>query len=170
MDEIVIRLETPQDAAGVRAVLELAFRRADEALLAESLRRHSGVFGLVATHGEEIAGYILFSPVTCQAAAGPALCAGLGPMAVGPDWQLQGIGTRLVRQGLEECRDRGITAVVVLGHPDFYRRFGFAPARDRGLTCKWVVPEDAFMVRELVPGSLAGMRGLVTYLPEFDEA
>jgi putative acetyltransferase len=87
-------------------------------------------------------------------------------MAVLPEYQRQGIGSRLVREGLEECRRMGCDVVVVVGHPGYYPRFGFAPASRKGLRCEYPVPDEVFMVAELKPDALRG-RGLVKYRPEF---
>ncbi|MGH8638095.1 MAG: GNAT family N-acetyltransferase, partial [Burkholderiales bacterium] len=92
---------------------------------------------------------------------------GLGPMAVIPYLQRQGIGTRLVRAGLDECSRLGYRAVVVVGHPEFYPRFGFVPARTFGLRSEFDVPDEVFMAVELIPGALASAAGTVRYVPEF---
>ena len=89
-------------------------------------------------------------------------------MAVVPGCQNRGIGTKLVRQGLEACKKLGYTIVIVVGHPDYYPRFGFKSAREFGLEAPFEVPEDAFLVRELVPGALENVRGMVKYSPAFD--
>jgi putative acetyltransferase len=91
----------------------------------------------------------------------------LGPMAVRPDRQRRGLGSALVRQGLAACRSLDHDVVVVVGHPAFYPRFGFVPARPLGLLCEYPVDEEAFMVSELTPGALRGRRGVVMYAPAF---
>lgn len=88
-------------------------------------------------------------------------------MAVRPEFQRRGIGSRLVRAGLEECRRAGYAAAVLVGHPGFYPRFGFSPAIAKGLKCEFPVPQDVFMVVELAAGALDGTAGLVRYPPEF---
>lgn len=88
-------------------------------------------------------------------------------MAVRPTWQRQGIGSQLVRAGLEECRRSAYEAVVVLGHREFYPRFGFAPASRLGLRCEFEVPEEVFMVQELRSGALSAGGGVVRYSSEF---
>jgi putative acetyltransferase len=93
--------------------------------------------------------------------------AGLAPLAVLPDHQRQGVGSQLVRAGLETCRSRGLSVIVVLGHPEYYPRFGFVPASMKGLEYEHVGPSEAFMVLELQPGVLAHARGVVRYHPEF---
>jgi putative acetyltransferase len=82
-------------------------------------------------------------------------------------YQRQGLGGRLIHAGLEECRRRGFAAVVLVGHPEYYPRFGFVPAHTYGLECEFPVPQAAFMVRELEAGALAGVSGVVRYRPEF---
>ena len=151
----------------MREVIEIAFGRVAEANLVDRLRVHDDTVILVADVDGEVGGAIVFSRVTSQKS--DSGLAGLAPLAIAPYWQGQGVGTLLVEKGLEDCVRRGIEAVVVLGHPGFYGRFGFRAAQARGIACKWVVPEDAFMVKELVPGTLAKIRGVVDYLPEFDE-
>ena len=93
--------------------------------------------------------------------------AALGPMAVRPAYQRQGIGSQLVAQGLERLREQGCPFVVVIGHPEFYPRFGFEPAAALGLTCDWEVPAEAFMVN-ILNAELGGrLRGRAQYRAEF---
>jgi putative acetyltransferase len=92
-------------------------------------------------------------------------------MAVRSAWQRRGIGSRLVRAGLEECRRAGHgSVVVVLGHPEYYPRFGFVPASRHGVTWEHPAPAEAFMLLELRPGALGGRGGVVRYAPEFGSA
>jgi putative acetyltransferase len=167
VQDVVIRPGRAADAAAVREVIEVAFGRVAEANLVDRLRLHDDTTILVAEIDGEVGGCIVFSRVT--AAAGDLRLAGLAPLAIAPFWQGQGVGTLLVEKGLEDCRTRGIDVVVVLGHPGLYGRFGFSAAHARGIACRWVVPEDAFMVKELTPGALSRIRGVVDYRPEFDE-
>ena len=88
-------------------------------------------------------------------------------MAVDPDYERRGIGGRLVVQGLELCRASGYRIAVVLGHPTYYPRFGFVPARLHGIRFALDVPDDAFMVMELEPGALDGCTGVARYAAEF---
>lgn len=165
---IAIRPQTPADAAAVREVNALAFGRSDEAALVERLRLSARVcLGLVAVDDREVVGHILFTPVPLHTARGVLTPRALAPMAVRPGRQRQGIGSALVRDGLTACRAEGCSLVVVVGHPRFYPRFGFVPARPLGLTSEPAFPEEAFMVAELVPGALRGRRGVVRYGPEF---
>ena len=94
---------------------------------------------------------------------------GLAPMAVLPARQRGGIGSALVRAGLDACRQLGCTAVVVLGHPAYYPRFGFQPASRFALGCEYDVPDEAFMALEVEPGSLVGKAGTIRYHRAFAE-
>ena len=92
---------------------------------------------------------------------------GLAPMAVAPQHQRKGIGSALVRNGLKQCRQLGFSAVVVLGHPQYYPRFGFSPAARFGISCEYDAPEEAFMIAELQPDFLSRASGKIQYHPAF---
>ena len=159
--EVRIRPEAPADRSAVHKVNALAFGRPDEARLADALRAQARPYlSLVAELEGELIGHIVFTPVTLEGVAGVM---GLAPMAVRPDRQRSGIGSALVRAGLEHCNTQGASAVVVLGHPEYYPRFGFAPAARFGLVSEYDAPPEAFMALELEPGALAGARGTVRY-------
>ncbi|HEX8749112.1 MAG TPA: N-acetyltransferase, partial [Pyrinomonadaceae bacterium] len=144
---ITIRAETAEDVSSVRRVNELAFERKEEAELVDRLRSAVEFFvSLVALSDARVVGHIFFSPVTLEAEAADFPLMGLAPMAVLPGYQNQGIGSQLVLDGLEQCRRMGCYAVVVLGHPEYYPRFGFVPASRKGLRCEYPVPDEAFMV------------------------
>lgn len=165
-----VREETAEDFDAVRRVNELAFGRPQEAALVDALRvsAHPSL-SLVALGEGRIVGHIFFSPVTIEAGESARDAFGLGPMAVLPECQGRGVGSRLVREGLEECLRRGHEVVVVLGHPEFYPRFGFRPAKEKGLACEFPVPDEVFMLKELREGALAGAGGVVKYHPEFSK-
>ena len=158
-----IRAERDGDRAAVRAVNEAAFETSLEADLVEALRDSvQPLVSLVAEEKGAVVGHILFSPVTLIGR--PELrMMGLAPMAVVPERQGEGIGSDLVRAGLEECRVLGARAVMVLGHPEYYPRFGFEPAFRFGLGSEYDVPGEAFMALELEPGALADASGTVRY-------
>ena len=166
---IAIRDERPEDYADVYRVNAAAFGQEGEAALVERLRGACEYVSLVAVEDGTVVGHIFFSPVTVESEHGGFEATGLGPMAVAPEFQNRGVGSQLVRRGLEECARRGHEVVFVLGHPEFYPRFGFTPAKAQGLTCEYTVPDDVFMVLELKPGVLRGRTGLVKYRPEFAE-
>jgi putative acetyltransferase len=166
----VVRNERPEDLSSIRRINELAFGQPAEADLVDALRRNGkAVLSLVAIAGEQVAGHILFSPVRIEPEGEPLSAVGLAPMAVLPELQNQGIGTQLVKAGLDECRKAGYDCVVVLGHPHFYPRFGFIPASRFNLKSEYDVPDEVFMARELREGSLSGRAGLVRYESEFAE-
>ena len=124
---------------------------------------------LVAEHpAGDVIGHILFTPVGIRSSSSASRAMGLGPMAVLPDHQRQGVGSALVEAGLSACRAAGEFLVVVLGHPSYYPRFGFRPAWDLGLYYIAPGPNVAFMVCELEDGALRGRSGEVLYHPAFD--
>jgi len=165
---ISIRSERKEDQTAVHRVNELAFGQPGEADLVDALRERVDAFiSLVATIDGSVVGHIFFSPVTIESEKTAFAAIGLAPMAVLPTHQNQGVGSLLVREGLKECRRLGHHIVVVLGHPNFYPRFGFEPASSKGLRCEYDVPDEVFMVTELTPGALAGRGGLVKYHDEF---
>jgi putative acetyltransferase len=162
------RPERTGDVAAIREIHEQAFGRAAEADLVDALRAHGkAALSLVAVRGERVAGHILFSPVTIESGGRVTAAVGLGPMAVLPPHQREGIGSLLVWAGLEACRQAGHASVVVLGHPAYYPRFGFVPATRHGLRWEHPAPDEAFMVLALRDRALTGPGGIVRYQPEF---
>ncbi len=167
---LVIRPETPEDSAAIRNVNEEAFGSSVEAGLVEKLRlRQTYALSLIVTIGGKVIGHILFSPVTIESGNTSFGALALGPMAILPSYQKKGVGSQLVRAGLQECKRLGHEIVVALGHPDYYPRFGFIPAKPRGIECEFEVPDEPWMILELHEGALAGRSGVVKYQPEFDE-
>lgn len=164
-----IREEAIGDKAAVRALLLAAFETRAEADLVDTLReRARPLIALVAEEGGAVIGHIVFSPVVLEGHPGLRIM-GLAPMAVIPSHQGEGVGSALVEEGLRRCRTEGCDAVVVLGHPAYYPKFGFQPAVRCGIRSDYEVPDDAFMILELRPGSLAGASGTVHYHPAFQE-
>lgn len=163
-----IRSESTADHAAIRVINERAFGGAGEANAIEALRQcGQTAISLVAEVEGRVVGHILFSPVMLVSAEGALFGLGLAPLAVLPEFQRRGIGSQLTRAGLVECRRRQCEFVVVLGHSDYYPRFGFERASKYGLRCEWDVPDPAFMVIELHPGALTNRAGLVKYQPEW---
>ena len=164
---VLVRRERPDDVA-IRHVNEQAFGRATEADLVDRLReRGQATLSLVAVRADRVVGHILFSPVTIESGGHATAFLGLGPMAVLPAHQREGVGSLLVQAGLEECRGAGHGCVVVLGHPEYYPGFGFVPASRHGVAWEHSAPDEAFMVLELRDGALAGRGGTARYQPEF---
>ncbi|MBM4113029.1 MAG: N-acetyltransferase [Phycisphaerae bacterium] len=162
-----IRAELPSDLAAIRAVNEAAFASPAEADLVDTLRCESTpIVSLVGAENEIVVGHILFTPATLDGQPRLRLM-GLGPMAVAPSHQRRGIGSALVRAGIDACAAIGTEAVVVLGHPSFYPRFGFAPSHRFGIGCEFDAPPEVFMVLELAPRALHGVSGTVHYHAAF---
>lgn len=168
---LTIRMETPEDVGPIRYVNEQAFSQENEANLIEKLRNHGVLtMSLVAIQDGEIVGHIAFSPVVIESECLSFKAIALGPMAVLPTCQCKGIGSQMVRLGLEECLNLGHAIVVVVGHPNYYPRFGFVPAKPKGIKCEFEVPDETWMVLELREGALAVRQGTVRFQPEFHEA
>jgi putative acetyltransferase len=159
---ITVRSELSRDRGAIRRVNELAFAGPLEADIVDALR-HSDAWlpelSLVAEDDSGIVGHALFSLVRLD--SGPELLS-LGPMAVLPDRQRAGVGTALVRRGLELARGTEYPLVVVLGHPAYYPRFGFRPARRCGIETPYEAPDEAWMALPL-PGYDESVRGTVLY-------
>ena len=168
---ITIRPERPVDHSAIYEVNRLAFGRENEARLVDALRLSDGFLpelSLVACSADVIIGHILFTRITIDSPNRSAPALALAPMAVLPAHRRQGIGSMLVREGLEQCRRLGHGIVVVLGHAEYYPRFGFVPARPRRILAPFPAPDEVFMVLELTTGALQGVAGTVHYPPEFD--
>jgi putative acetyltransferase len=164
---MLIRLEEKHDRAAVDRVNVAAFETPAEAKLVDALREHARpVVSVVAEDDGMIIGHIMFSPVELPGHAQRKIM-GLAPMAVAPGNQRQGVGSALVRAGLEKCKQLGFGAVVVLGHAEYYPRFGFVPSTQFGIGCEYDVPEDVFLALELQPGALQGVSGKIKYHPAF---
>lgn len=165
--QVTICEERPEDVAAVGQVNETAFGQPTEAGLITLLRANGGVLlSLVAVVDGNIVGHILYTPVRIDADAKKVWGAGLGPMAVLPEFQRKGIGSKLVAEGINRLRQSGCPFIVVLGHPNYYPRFGFVPASRYGVRCQWAVPDEAFMVLPLT-SKRSIITGLATYRDEF---
>lgn len=163
-----IRKETTKDWDTVFRLNVTAFETDEEANLVNALRKQaSPIISLVAEEHGNIVGHILFSPVTLVNKPEVKII-GLAPMAVDPQRQNQGIGSKLVVAGLEACKNLGFVAAVVLGHANYYPRFGFVPASQFGIGCEYDVPDEVFMAMELEKGSLQGCSGKIQYHAAFN--
>jgi putative acetyltransferase len=161
-----IRVAKPVDAEAIAALNRAAFGGEDEVGIVERLRRDGLVaVEMVAEQGGLIVGHILLSWLPTMMDGRVVKALALAPMAVRPGLQKQGIGGRLIAAALREARDAGAEAVIVLGHPDYYPRFGFSAALARNLASPF--SGEAFMALELVPGALVGERGSVSYPAAF---
>lgn len=166
-EAVTIRPERPDDHPAVRRVIERAFGvDGGEADLVDALRAagaHVPDLCLVALAGDELVGHVFYS--RAQLASGDEVLA-LAPMAVLPSFQRRGIGSRLLGASLQRARATEFALVVVVGHPEYYPRFGFEPAGPHGVEAPWDVPPEAWMLLRL-PAYRPQARGLVRYPPAF---
>ena len=160
---IQIRSETDDDKTAVYDINAAAFPTDTEARLVDALRESASEYiSQVAVEDKNVVGHIMFTPVTLELFEDLRLM-GLAPMAVSPSLQRGGIGSELVKTGLLRCTESDVGAVAVLGHPQYYPRFGFRPASQWGIKSEYEVPEEVFMMMELSPGYLQGYQGIIRY-------
>ncbi len=167
--EVIVRRETGDDQQAVFALNTAAFGREKEAHLVDALRASDAFvpdLSLVAERDGQIVGYILFTKLRIDGSDAKLL--GMGPVAVSPETQRQGVGSTLVEEGLRHASTSGFDAVIVLGHKDYYPKFGFRPASDWNITTAYNAPEDTFAY-ELKDGALHDLSGEVRYAKEFAE-
>jgi putative acetyltransferase len=164
---VIVRPATTNDRDAVYQVHRLAFGREDEARLVEALQAggHTRVSLVAETEGE-VVGHVLFSELRIQTEGGVFPALSLAPLAVVPSHQRRGVGSALVRRGLELCREAGHRVVIVLGHPAYYPRFGFSADLAVPLTSPFS-RRSSYMAAELVPGALRGVAGRVVYPEPF---
>lgn len=171
--DYIIRPENRNDFTDIRKLNVLAFDNGEnEASLVELIRESehfvTGLSLVAAKDDGEIIGHILFSVIHLVTDQGIVPTLGLAPMSVKPDYQNSGVGTALVNEGIHACKELGYEHVFVLGHPNFYPRFGFMPTSIFGIVPPFPVPEEVFMVLELTKGSLTGLQGKIEYPPAFN--
>ena len=161
---VEIRDERPEDVVAIREVNRRAFGQGQEGNIVDALRANGAVvLSLVATLSDRVVGHIMYSPATIGDITGAAL----GPMAVLPEYQRQGIGSKLVETGNQKLKQARCPFVIVVGHPNYYPRFGFKPASALAISCEWDVPDDVFMLLLLDEMKMMGVSGLVKYRHEF---
>jgi len=163
-----IRVEKNSDRKKIWQLNVEAFGANAEANLVDALRI-SGIdyISLIAEEGGNIVGHILFTPVELTNNQSELKIMGLAPMAVAKYHRQQGIGSQLIKIGLERCVTQGYDAVVVLGHPDYYPKFGFTPSEKYGIKSEYDVPDDVFMILELKKGALNKKQGTIKYHEAF---
>ncbi|MFI4975996.1 MAG: GNAT family N-acetyltransferase [Caulobacterales bacterium] len=150
---MIVRPATEADYPAIRAVTQAAFAGSsgDEAGIIEGVRTEGlALVELVAEADCEIVGHVLFSRMRSEP---ERAIAALGPLAVAPAAQRTGVGSALSRAGIAACRAAGMEAVVVLGHPPYYPRFGFSAEAARTLASPYA-GRPAFMALALAPGAL----------------
>jgi putative acetyltransferase len=168
---VEIRPFTASDADSVFEVHRRAFSgRTEESRIVQRVHdAGEAVVSLVAVVHGQVVGHVLFSPTALDGQGERLELVGLGPVGVRPENQNEGVGSSLIRRGREECREAGVDAVVVLGDPQYYARFGFERASEYGLGNEFGA-DEAFMVEPLREGALDDVAGVVTYHPAFRQA
>ena len=162
---IQIREEHPDDVAAVREVNRLAFGQEQESNIVEALRTNGGaLLSLIATVNGQVAGHIMYSPLTV---AENVQSVALGPMAVVPEYQRQGIGTQLIEGGNRKIKDAGYPFIIVVGHAQYYPGFGSRPAIESGIKWEWDISGRSFHVLVLNEAKMQGASGLAKYRHEF---
>jgi predicted N-acetyltransferase YhbS len=172
--DAAIRHEGKDDHDKIRKLNDLAFGQQNEGKMIDALRKTSKyniLLSLVAEIKERIVGHILFYPIKIKNKMEEEFTVlSLAPLAVHPEYQNKGIGTRLVRRGLEIARENGFDAVIVVGHPNYYPRFEFTPASKWGIHLPFEAPDEAFLALELEENALKNCSGVVEYPKEYYEA
>lgn len=168
---IKVRPEQKSDIEAIKTLHDLAFKGENESRLIE-LIRHSEYFIpelslVVENEKNELVGHILFSTAHIQTETTLVPTLALSPMAVHPDFQHKGIGSELVMKGILKSGELGFGHIVVLGHPNFYPKFGFIKSAEKEIKPPFPVPEEVFMVLELKEGSLEDISGAVVYPTAF---
>lgn len=169
----MIRKEKKQDTEQIRVLLQQAFQtephsNQKEHELVGKLRLTDAYIedlALVYVEQDQVVGFITYTE--CFIGDFPILA--LGPIAVLPEKQGQGIGTQLMEASLERAKWSGFAAVVVLGHADYYARFGFERANLYGIQAPFDVPLENYRVLPLYKGALTDVSGVVTYAQPFYE-
>lgn len=167
----MIESEQPEDIEAIHQVNLQAFGRSGEAQVVDSLRENCPVFfSYVARVDGRVVGHVLFSLAhIVQADDWTVSGLGLAPLAVHPKYQGMGIGSALCREGLGRIQPEAYPFVIVLGHPDYYPRFGFERASLYNIRCAYEdIPDEPFMIKILNPGKMAGVKGVAYYRPDFD--
>jgi len=173
---ITIRKETPEDYAHVIQVTEKAFETLEisehiEGQLVDKLRKAPSFvdeLSLVAELNGQVVGHILFTPIIIDRGEQQFHSLVLAPVSVLPEFQKMGIGGQLISAGHQKAVELGFESAILLGHPEYYPRFGYKPASTWGIKTQIPLPsDDVFMAVELTEGGLSKVSGMVVFPPEF---
>lgn len=171
--DIQIRPETVADQQSIYRLIELAFGQSNESRLVDLFRKDDCFIpelSLVALMNEQIIGHIIFTKIVIKGEEGRETASlALAPMAVLPEHQKSGVGGKLIRAGLAAAKKIGHQSVIVMGHKDYYPKFGFVPAERWEIGTHYEVPSEYFMAMELLPGALSNAKGIVEYSAPFSQ-
>lgn len=165
---VTIRPETDNDVTTIYHINAQGFGREKEAEFVNHLRDHRGItLSLVAEYNGLLVGHALFSPLKIKPDGSGFNAVTLAPLAILPEYQRQGIGSSLVREGIERIRLLGHDIIFLVGHPEYYPRFGFTQARLKGFRCEFDVPDETWMLLETANNNYGKMERTVYFRPEF---
>ena len=170
--QLSIRPEKEDDIPVIQKINDLAFNQEAEGILVNKLRKSDAFIpelSLVAESAGQLVGHILFTRIRVLEGESEAPSLALAPMAVLPDFQSKGVGSALIKRGLERAKELAYDSVIVLGHDKYYPRFGFQPASQWNIRCPFPVPDAAFMALALKEGALENIQGVVEYAAPFNE-
>lgn len=175
---VIIRKETPEDYDRVIELTEKAFEALEisdhkEGTLVDKLRKAPTFIeelSLVAELDGQVVGHILFTPLQIKNGHNSFTSLVLAPVSVLPEFQKMGIGGQLISAGHQKAVELGFQSVILIGHPEYYPRFGFKPASTWRIKTHYELPsDDVFMAVELTEGALDKVSGMVVFPPEFGE-
>ena len=168
----IIEAETETDYDQIRKVHIQAFNGEAEATLVEKLRttpKYIRELSLVARHRNQVIGHVLFYPIKIKTNKKKCDSLALAPVSVIPKFQNRKIGTTLIQKGLEKAKKLGFKSVIVIGHPEYYPRFGFQTASKYGITAPFKVPDNALLALELQKNALKNCNGTIRYPTQYNE-
>lgn len=170
--KIIIEAETEGDYEQITSLHTVAFNGDGEARLVEKLRK-TPIFipelSLVAKYRNMIIGHILFYPIKINTHRKKCNSLALAPISVIPSFQNRKVGSRLIKEGLEKAKKLGFKSVIVVGHSEYYPRFGFERASKYGISAPFDVPDTALLAIELQKDGLKNCDGTIEYPSEYNE-
>ncbi len=169
---VTIREESKNDFSAIKQTNDKAFGQSKEGKVIDKIRKSdSQMLSLVAEINNTIVGHIFYSTAEIMHNDESIVGMGLAPIAVLPEYQKQGIGKRLINESLNIIKAQSVPFIIVLGHEDYYPKFGFEIASKYGIKCQWDdVPDEAFMIMILDKEKMSDIRGVAKYKDEWNEA
>lgn len=168
--DLLLRGERESDYNDIYEINCKAFGGETEAKIVNAVRKtrnYAKGFSIVAFHEEKAVGHAIFTHASIVNKGRRFNCLALGPMAVTPEFQRQGVGKQLVEEGILRAKENNFKAIIVLGHKEYYPKFGFTPASAKNISNKFNAPPENFMILELLPNALKGISGVAEYAKEF---